>query len=736
MKIKPWKKNWARLRASASVADTAELMIYGDIGESWWAETVTARELVSQLQDIEAGTIKVRINSFGGSIADGLAIYNALRSHGARIEVVIEGVAMSIAALIAMAGDHIEAPENARFMIHAPWGDPGPGNEVHFANFIEVLGGFRESMTAAHVRVAGESKRSEIEAMLKDGKDHHFSASKAEEFGFIHTVTAEIPIAAHFDLSRFKNLPAAAAAFTIPKESNMDWKALAAALKLTVASDNEADIKAAVLTRLNLQASATDAQIQAAVSAAQAAMAQPAASTPATPEPAASGNVVDLDSARAQGRDAAYAALTVRNAALRDAFSPFMAQADIAELYNSILADPAITEDQAHKQLVAKLGQGVEPVGARHNMQMGEDAREKFMRGAGNVLLARAGLGERERDNEFQSYTLFDLARASLERNSIAHGRMNRMELVAAAFTHHSSDFTHLLENIAEKSMLKGAEEAEETFEMFTSVGTLSDFKVAKRVDLSKFPSLDEIPEGAEYKYATLSDTGEQVQLATYGKLFGITRQAIINDDMDGFTRVPRRMGRASKRTVGNLVYAILIDNPKMSDNVALFHGNHNNLLTGAIPSTDSLDAMRVAMATQTEKLRDGQGKVIEEITLNLRMAKVIVPVAMEGRMNVVRASEKHVGESDISTTIPNSVRDTFEVISDARLDRASATAWYGAADPSIHDGIEVQYLDGVQTPFLDRKEGWNVDGVEMKVRLDAGVKALAWNTLAKNPGA
>ena len=732
MKIKAWKKNWAQIRSARNAQDTAELLIYGDIGESWWNESVTARDLVSQLQEIEASTIRVRINSFGGSVADGLAIYNALRSHPATIHVVIEGVAMSIASLIAMAGDHIEMPANARFMVHAPWGDPGPGNEVQIQDFIDVLRGFRASMVSSYVRVCGEAKRAEIDAMLADGKNHYYSAEDAEAFGFVHEVTREIPVAAHFSgLRRFKDLPAAAAAFATPKEHNMDWKALAAALKLTVTSDNEADIKAAVLARLNLQADATDAQINAAVVAAQ----KPA-STPAAPA-ASGGNVVDIDAARNQGRDAAMAALAARNQNIRAAFSPFLAQDGIRDLYDSVMADPGISEDNARNQLLAKLGQGVEPVGARHSMQMGEDSREKFTRGATNVLLARAGLAQRERDNEFQSFTLFDLARASLDRNGISSGRMSRMELVATAFTHHSSDFTHLLENIAEKSMLKGAEEAEETFEMFTSKGVLSDFKVAKRVDLSKFPSLDEIPEGAEYKYATLGDSGEQVQLATFGKLFAISRQAIINDDMDGFTRVPRRMGRAAKRTVGNLVYAILIDNPKMSDNVALFHANHSNLIAPAsVITSDSVDKMRVAMGTQTEKLKDGQGKLIEEVTLNIRLAKLIVPIALEGKAKQVRNSEFHVGESTTDNTIPNSVRDTFEVVSDARLDRASATAWYGAADPNVHDGIEVQYLDGVETPFLDRKEGWNVDGVELKVRLDAGVKALASNTLAKNAGA
>ena len=80
-------------------------------------------------------------------------------------------------------------------------------------------------------------------------------------------------------------------------------------------------------------------------------------------------------------------------------------------------------------------------------------------------------------------------------------------------------------------------------------------------------------------------------------------------------------------------------------------------------------------------------------------------------------------------------VRETFEVISDARLDAISSTAWYGAANPNSADTIEVNYLDGNDQPYLEQKNGWSVDGTEFKVRIDAGVAPLDYRTLAKNPG-
>lgn len=231
--------------------------------------------------------------------------------------------------------------------------------------------------------------------------------------------------------------------------------------------------------------------------------------------------------------------------------------------------------------------------------------------------------------------------------------------------------------------MMKGYDEAEETFQLWTTPGSLGDFKVGNRVDINSFPSLDRVRDGGEYKTATVGERGETVQLATYGRLFPITRHTIINDDLNAFSKIPRAMGRAAIRTVGNLVYAVLTDNAAMSDGVALFHATHGNLLTGAALSTGSVDASGVAMALQ----KDGSGN-----TLNLGLAKLIVPRALKGIANVIRDSEFEVGAGAKNNTVANMVRGTFEVIADARLDAASATAWYSTADQTMHDTIEVSY--------------------------------------------
>lgn len=360
------------------------------------------------------------------------------------------------------------------------------------------------------------------------------------------------------------------------------------------------------------------------------------------------------------------------------------------------------------------------------------DGAEKFRAGAERAILARAGMlpaAERaaEAGSEFRGMTLLEIARASLSRAG-ASATGDKLAVVGRAFTHTTGDFSNLLASTANKAMLKGWMEAPETFGAWTSTGSLPDFKATSRVDIGAFPALSLIPEGAEYTHATLSDRGETAQIATYGKLFSITRQAIINDDLTAFTRIPASMARAARRTVGNLVYAILTGNPTMGDSVALFHANHSNLDTGggSALSVTSLAAARVKMAKQT-------GQQAEP--LNIQPAHLIVPVALRDTAAVILASEYNPDATN-NLQAPNPVRGMVDVIADPRLDANSATAWYLTASPTAFDAIEVLYLDGNDAPFLDQQAGWNVDGTEFKVRIDAGVKAWDYRTLYKSAGA
>jgi ATP-dependent protease ClpP protease subunit len=664
--------NFYSIKAKAD--KSAEILIYGDIGDSWWGESVNAKDFVKEIAALDVDTLTVRINSNGGSVSDGIAIYNAIKRHPATVTTINDSVCASIASVILMAGDTVEMAENALLMIHAPWGSTA-GNAKDLRDFANTLDTYASAMATCYASKTGKPHE-EMVALMADGLDHFYTSDEAIALGFIDSATPALAMAASFDrvaiASRFKSQPnnlaenfAAAAANPLSKENAMPGTNPQAATQDQTA--NHEQIRAAAL--------ASDAKRR-----------------------------TDIK-ALSTGHLASVVGINDILAAAQD--------------------DISCTVADAQARVLAHLAKGSEPLAASHIVTL-EDESDKFRKGVSAALQIRAGIAKNDGANPFRGHTLYEMARASLERGGVKTSHLDKMGVVAAAFTHSTSDFTNLLADVANKSMLKGYEEAEETFQKWTSSGTLPDFKASKRIDLNTFPSLDAVAEGAEYLYGTVGDRGETVQLATYGKLFSITRQAIINDDLDGFSKLPRSMGRAAIRTVGNLVYAVLTGNPNMSDGVALFHANHGNLPTGAVLSTAAVDAMSAAMAKQ----KDATGN-----TLNIGLGYILVPVGLRGLALQIANAEYEVGSSK-NLTVPNYMRGAFEVIADARLDVASAANWYGAANPNTYDTIEVSYLDGNQAPTLEQQAGWGVDGVEFKVRLDAGVKALDYRTLAKNVGA
>jgi len=445
------------------------------------------------------------------------------------------------------------------------------------------------------------------------------------------------------------------------------------------------------------------------------------AQVPVTPstEPATD----NTEAVRAQ----ALADEQTRRAAIRESFTPHAEDADTRALLDACLDDVEVTAAEANTRLLKHLGTQGTP-SAR--IEVGETDKEKFRDATLEALSARAGLishDEIKMGGELRGYSLQELARMSLERAGVNTRRLSRLEMVGRAITHSSSDFPYILSNIANKSMLKGYMEVPEVFDRISRVGNLSDFKVADRLNMSAFSDLEEVLENGEYKHGTFSENREQIQLATYGKKFAISRQAIINDDLNAMSRIPLAMGQAAKRKVGDLVWAVITANAAMADGTVLFHADHSNLASsGGAPTVATVSAAKAAMAKQT----DPSGNA----TVRMPAATIIVPVALEGTTKTLVASE--TDPSKANSKVPNIHRGTLEVVSDARLDVNSAVKWYLGSDAQMFDTIEVGYLDGNPNPFMEQQNGWDVDGVEMKVRIDAAAKALDHRGLYQNPGA
>ena len=326
---------------------------------------------------------------------------------------------------------------------------------------------------------------------------------------------------------------------------------------------------------------------------------------------------------------------------------------------------------------------------------------------------------------QYRGMTLMELARESLGNAGVNTRGLSRDEVATRAL-HSTSDFPEILSAVTNKTLRQAYDAYPRTFMLFCRQVLATDFKAMHRVQLGEAPQLLEVGESGEFKRGTLGESKESYKVKTYGRVVAITRQTLINDDLDAFTRIPAMYGNSIAQLESDVVWGIITANPAMADGNALFHATHKNLAgTGAALAVEAVGAARAAMAKQT-----GLDK---KTVLNVRPAFLIVPASLELKAEQMVA--QNLVPAATSNVVPQSIR-TLAPISEPRLDAASETAWYLAASPNQIDTIEYAYLEGQQGAYIETRNGFDVDGVEIKCRLDFGAKAIDWRGLYKNPGA
>ena len=197
-------KTWFDIKAAAGGEKQTEVVIFDEIGR--WG--ITAKDFATALKEIpEDHAITVRINSPGGSVFDGYAIFNALKARSAQITTKIEGLAASMASVIALAGSKVTAAVNSIVMIHNPWsGVSGDSDDLRkMADLLDKLTGQLVGIYAAKTGLPEADVRAAMDA------ETWFTGAEAKEWGLVDEVTDEIQAVASFDVSRFRNAPKALA---------------------------------------------------------------------------------------------------------------------------------------------------------------------------------------------------------------------------------------------------------------------------------------------------------------------------------------------------------------------------------------------------------------------------------------------------------------------------------------------------------------------------------------------
>lgn len=352
------------------------------------------------------------------------------------------------------------------------------------------------------------------------------------------------------------------------------------------------------------------------------------------------------------------------------------------------------------------------------------DNPEVRVRAMGEALYARSVRDHKLSDasKPFAGMTMVDIARDCLRERGYSTTGLSPNQIVTRSL-HTTSDFAMILGDTVGRTMRQAYEAAPSGLKPVARASTMPDFRERMRLSVSQFSKLEKVNENGEFKRGTFLETGETFRLYTIGKIFGITRQAMVNDQLSVFQDVPAMLGTAAANSEAQALVDLLIANPAgplMSDNKRLFHVDHGNLAaSGAPPSEATLTAARLAMRGQ----KDASGQLIA-----VSPKYLVIPPALETTVEKLLTTLAATTTGEV-----NPFAGKLTAIVEPRL--VSATAWYMVADPAQLEGLEYAHLEGEPGPQIETRAGFDVDGVESRIRLDFGAGFLEWRSWFKNPG-
>lgn len=396
--------------------------------------------------------------------------------------------------------------------------------------------------------------------------------------------------------------------------------------------------------------------------------------------------------------------------------------------------------------------------GGDGHVQIGQEKRDSFRAAASDGLLMRAGVLAEEkahgRAREFAGMGLVGLMRYCFEQanpGKRSHS-MSAVQLMGAlarptgyrahgksihcreAFGHSESDFPNVLMDAMHKQLQAGFMESPGTWRLLAIRETLNDLRTRRSAALSEVPSPSLVLPTGEIVEKHLTEKGESYAPDTYAEIISISRNVIINDDLNAFARVPTQIGQAFARNTNRLFWLKVMANATMSeDSKAFFHADHGNLAAGSdrgAPSVATLGYMRKQMRTK-KGLND-------DAILQITPRYLVVPPEL-----YVSAAQVLGSVYDPANTVNQQAINPFSgaltpveepELSNSANTNYSTTAWFGVADPMALACFVVGFLNGVETPAVEEHMPFDTFGFKMRAYNDVAVGVIDYRGWFQNP--
>jgi len=332
---------------------------------------------------------------------------------------------------------------------------------------------------------------------------------------------------------------------------------------------------------------------------------------------------------------------------------------------------------------------------------------------AGEALFARSHPDHQLSDaaRAYAAATIPDVARECLRRTGISTSGMATETLVTRAL-HATSDFPLILGDAVNRELRRSYQAPVSGARLLARATTARDFRAKRRAILGEAPDLAKVSEGGEFEHGTIDEAAETYSVATYGKILAISRQAMVNDDLGAFTTLPAAMGTAALNFEAAQLVAKIEGNPQMSDGIAVFNiAAHGNLKAAMVDGSSPVSYIISDLATARVAMRRKTG--LSGGPIDVAPRYVLVPPELETDM------ERALSAIQASTVEDFNPFSALTLVVEPRL--TSETRFYLVADPATVDGLEYAYLEGAPGPQIETRTGFEVDGTQIKVRLDFG---------------
>ncbi|WP_414898427.1 head maturation protease, ClpP-related [Rhodovulum sp. YEN HP10] len=685
-----------------------EIILEGDVlphDYCSFAETgcFSARMVREALARFDAD-VTLRVNSPGGSPYEGEAIRAALEAHPSRVTVIVSGLAASAASLMIMSADRIEMTAGSFLMIHNPSrGLYGTAAELRKeADELDKLARVYASVYATR------SGRAVEDVMALMNAETFFGPEDAVAAGFADAVSGTAPeiapelaaaMSAHRGaLSRLRMCARSVAAEGHP--------APAAALSMADPAATE-ESKMPETTADNATNTAT----------------------PPVEHAPAPTTTMQADAETIAAR--AVQAERERARSIRSMAEPFMRAGQLSQAQIDAVIDEGVSLASAGNRLMAVMAAAEPPIpaGGAGAARITRDETDTQIEGLVAAMMRDySGPGQQFRGMRLSGLAMhlagpgthYDRTRA------VAQGfRSTRM----MGGAHGISDFAYITTEVMNRSLIAEYDRRGAGWDIVTGPPlTASDFREMHAVRFGGDFQLRTVQENGEYQEARLEDQAEGLKVERRGRTITLSFEAVINDDMGAFLRIPREFAMAARVMESSMVWGLLRTNAKTkSDGKPLFHADHGNLATAAGQiSVETIGAARKAMWEQT-----AFGSKDAEDFLQVVADRLIVPPALE-----TVALQFTTATTPVKDAETNPYKGTLTPAVVPNLGAAaggSDTAWYLVS--SDLPPVSVAWLDGYESPTVQTLEGMNPDKVTMNARHIFGVAATEHRGAYRNPG-